>query len=162
MLSVRWVTCKQALDPTWGYDETVTGAMLTKLQNAKVHENKDQEINLFVRAHYAYKSKENLKKLFDKLHENNPVTFTIYSDEQYWFSGSLTDLKIDELKKAIEFFGFENVYLQVSDKIRDELKLYNLPNKSRKPYSASSISQPSLYLTVAFVAFKFGIIFVLY
>lgn len=102
--------------------------MLKKAE--KVDQRIGQPINSFIRGHYANRSRENLMDLYKKLSKSNPVTFTLYTDEQYYRrnQSALTPINIVELRDAIEFLGPQNVYLQVSDEIRADLDLRGLSN----------------------------------
>lgn len=129
VLGIRWTThkCDDAL--TGIYKKSDTDKVLNWLKDAKVDQINGQEVNFFIRSHYANRSRENLMDLYKQLGKNNRVTFTIYSDEQYWFEPKpLTPLDIADVRDAIMFFGAENVHLQVSDQIRADLALYGLPD----------------------------------
>lgn len=143
--------------------------MFTLLQEAEIEKRKGQAINFFIRGHYANRSRKHLSSLFEKLSKTNPVTFTLYSDEQYYPDEYCDDGKtfkrtpanITELRDAIMFFGPENVYIQVSDEVRADLQLYNLPNPRASNKDSASIIQLDLLSLIAFIVLKFVEIFVL-
>lgn len=136
------MTYKRVVDvKAQGYSKEQCDEMLEKLQQAKVFEKKGQAINFFIRGHYVYESREHLLEMFKKVSETNPATFTLYTDEQYWIGehamkNPVTPENITELRETIEFLGPENVYLQVSDEIRQELDLRALSNPRATPNNA--------------------------
>lgn len=169
VLSVRWVTCKRAVEDR-SYSKSNTDEMFRLLKEAGVDKIKGQAVNIFIRGHYANRSRDDLMELFKKVNETNPVTFSLYTDEQYWFNETsdtkpkkdLTPPNIPETRAAIEFFGAENIYLQVSYEIRAELDLRRLSNPRASTISVSSVAQLNCFLLIAFVAKQFIENFVLY
>ena len=154
VLGIRWTTWKIS-DPEVGvYKKSNTDKMFGMLQEAGVDKMIGQPINFFIRGHYAYRSRENLLDLYQKLNRTNRVTFTLYSDEQYYEENQTTPLNISEFRDAIEFLGFENVYLQVSDKVRADLGLHNLANLRATINSAPLSIQMHFILMIAFIAVK--------
>lgn len=168
VLGIRWTTRKCLEADTGEYKKANTDNMFDMLQAAGVDRMNGQAINFFIRAHYANRSRENLMDLYQKLNQTNPVTFTIYSDDLYFFKKKCTDdkpitpLNITAVRDAIMFFGAENVYLQVSDEVRSELHLIGLPNPratTKTINSAPSIVTLNFYAFLGFVAVKFVEIF---
>lgn len=125
------------------------------LQTAGVDKRKGQPVNFFIRAHYANRSRDDLMDLYKKLNDTNTVTFTLYSDDQYYFKGGLMPLNIQEVKDAIRFFSPEKSYLQVSDEIRAALELNGLSNPRVSINSALTIDQWSLLLLIVFSVVNF-------
>lgn len=161
VLGIRWTTYKHTRFDQGTYKKENTDEMYAKLKKAKLDEKIGQPINIFIRGHYAYRSRENLLDLYEKLKKTNPVTFTIYTDEQYYFKKDpVTPQNITELREAIQFLGPENVYLQVSDEIRADLDLRGLSN----PRPTRSTAPPMvrwnfISLIIASVAVKLFEIF---
>lgn len=164
VLGVRWATWKCIVEDT-GYTKKSTDDMFRMLHEAEI-DKKNQTINLFIRGNYAHKSLNHLMDLYKKLKETNEVTITLYSDEQYFHEELCdddnpkiprTEPNIKELREVIDSFGPQNVYLQVSDKIRADLRLYGLKNEYRPPYSnaASSFIRLDSVSLILFIVVKF-------
>lgn len=167
VLGIRWASCKCVIHDSTKYTKANTDLVFKMLQEAGIEKMKGQPINFFVRAHLANRSRENLMELYEKLNPTNPVTFTMFSDEQYfpyfWCnqerSAHIKSPNITELRSAIMFFGAENVHLQVSDETRTALNLIGLPNPRATIQStngaASLVSYNSFLVLVAFMIVKF-------
>lgn len=167
VLGIRWMTFKRAGFGNFSYDKIHTDKMFDMLKNAKVDKKKGQPINVFIRGHYANRSRENSMDLYKNLNKTNPVTFTLYTDEQYWFNDTtnmnnpaITKHNTSELREVIEFLGPENVYLQVSDEIRAKLELRGLSNQRPTINSAPSLVQMKFVSLITFIGVKFVGIFV--
>lgn len=153
VLSIRWTTHKCAEWDTGEYKLNDTNEAIGWLKDAGVDQKKGQEINFFIRAHYAYRSREALKDLYNQLQKNNPVSFTIYSDDLYWFDPNdpVKPINYTELNEAIDHLGREHVHLQVSDQVRQDLNLPGLPDPRAKTKNASEIVQLSVLSTVLLI-----------
>lgn len=166
VLGARWMTWKNTAIKEGTYKKSNTDKMYGMLKEAGV--DKGQPINFQIRGHYAYRSRENLMDLYRKLNETNPVTFTLYSDDQYYFiKNALTPPNITEMREVIQFLGPENVYLQVSDEVRADLDLRGLSNP--RPRSTINVNSAPpflqlnfLSLIVAFTVVKFVELCVVY
>ena len=164
VLGVRWVTCKRANYKDGSYNKSDIDEMYNLLKEAGVDKMKEQAINILIRGHYANRSRDNLMDLYKKLNETNPVTFTIYTDEQYWFNETtddpnkpkrgVTPQNIEDLRAVIRLFGAENIYLQTSDDIRSELDLHGLSNPRALYNSTSSFVYLNFILANMFIAVK--------
>lgn len=163
VLGVRWTTFKCTDKEQNEYDEGHTGDVYDKLHEAEI-DKKNQTINLFIRATYAIKNTAHLKNLFQKLKKTNEVTISLYSDDQYHpkiecgTNGTdiRKDLDVEQWIKLLTVFGPDNVYLQVSDKIRADLKSHVWDNPTRVPYSnASSFIRLDSVLLILFIVVKF-------
>lgn len=155
VLGIRWTTCKRDDELTGAYDKTHTDKMFNMLQTAEVDKIERQTINFFIRGHYANRSRENLMDLYEKLNRTNTVTFTLYSDEQYQTDDLGIPLNMTEMRDAIQFFGPENVYLQVSDEIRSELNLNRLSNPRDSINGVASLAEVELLTLIMFVVLHF-------
>lgn len=170
VLGVRWTTWKVDEIAQGIYSKAITDKMFEMLKRAGVFEMKRQAINFFIRGHYVHRSLEHLKELWENVNKTNPVTFTIYTDEQYWFGENLISKplfpeNITALREAITFLGPENVYLQVSDEIRADLDLdldlRELSNKrSTTTKSAAMLNRMNFISLVPFISVTFIGIFV--
>lgn len=127
VLSIRWVAHKCAWWDKGAYKDENTMDAYKLLEDAKVLQMKDQEINFCLRGHYVHRSREALAKLFGKVNTTNRVTVTIYEDEPYWENEDpnckTTPLITEEVREAIMLFGRENVYLQIGPDTIPELRL---------------------------------------
>lgn len=168
VLGVRWMTWKYRHPGLGIYNKENTDRMYAKLQEAGVDKRIGLPINFLIRGHYANRSRENLMDLYQKFNKTNPVTFTFYSDEQYYRGKrNVTPLSIPEMRDAIQFLGPENVYLQVSDEVRADLELRSLSNPRPRPRStiisaASFVHLNFIPMIIAFTAVKFVELIVFY
>lgn len=166
VLGIRWMTYKRVIEHTnpaiiYGYFKKNTDEMFELLKNTGVTKKKGQPINLFIRGQYANKSREHLLDLYEKLNKTNPVTFTLYTDEQYWFNDTLNNFTINfpvhpenipALRDFIQFIGPDKVYLQVSNEIRADLDLRGLSNQRPAISSAPGIVQMEFISLIVFIA----------
>lgn len=160
VLGIRWTTYKRDEWNNGEYKKKHTDEMFDMLTKAGVDKIEGQTINFFIRAHYANRSREHLMDLYEKLNKTNTVTFTLYSDEQYWFKGGLTPLDKDAFSDVIKFLGPENVYLQVSDDVRANLSLHSLSNPRAMINSVPSFVQLNFIWLFSFISMKFAEILV--
>lgn len=138
---IRWLDCVNGAEMDGIYDKDDTDHMFNMLEKVGATNMTDLELNFFIRSHYVHRSRNNIMDLFNKLKRTNPVSITIRSDEQYHVSPDSPDspdtnetikpTNFSELDEAIAFFGYENVYLQVTDEIRFALKFNKLRNQQR-------------------------------
>lgn len=131
VLGVRWTTMKYLEVDEGEYKKEHTDRMFNKLIEAGVNKKKGLPINILIRGHYANRSRENLMDLYKRLSKTNPVSFTLYADEEYMEHPKLTPQRIPVLRDAIEYFGFDKVYLQISENVRADLDLTGISNPRR-------------------------------
>lgn len=156
VLGVRWITYRHTHPDQGEYKKTNTDKMFNMLKDAGVIKEKGKPINFFIRGHYANRSRDSLMDLYKKLNETNRVTFTLYSDEEYYTGrGTVTPPNIPEYRDVIEFLGPDKVHLQISDEIRADLDLHGLSNpRSKDKKSAATIVQFNFILLTVFITVK--------
>lgn len=89
---------------------------------------KELPINFPINAAYALKSQDVLKSFYDRVKKTNAVSYTLQSNKG-------DEVVIADLKKFIQSYGIENIYIDLSKDISSELNLSN---------SASAMLQFSL------------------
>lgn len=154
VFGVRWLDCTASCENNGEYKKIHTDEMFNMLKMAGVVAMKGQAVNILIRSHYAYRSRQNLMDLFKKLSQTNPVTITFRTDAQYHpKNGTWDPLNITEFREAILFFGHENVHLQVTDEVWDELEFdNNLPSSRASTSAAQSLLKVNRNLLFMFAA----------
>lgn len=130
VLSLGWTTYWNK-DSKEGYTKQYMDAMETIFKEHKLNttDYKDISVNFPIRAPYALKSQDVLKSFYNNMTKTNTVTFTVQSQK-----GDIVDA--NELKKFIESYGIEKIYIDLHDELREKLNL-----SSGKGNGASTIVQ---------------------
>lgn len=118
-LSLGWTTNPKAVkDPKDEFTENHTKAMKA-IVDKNVGNDSTDALNFPLRAVYAVNSQTLLKNFYDSMKETHPkVTYSIFSEKNDEFAA-------EELVKFVKLIGVENVYLIISDDLRNQLNLSN-------------------------------------
>lgn len=119
-LSIGWTT-------QWGpayenglYTEKHIDEMIETIDRNQINETK-HNITFPVRAGIAAQSEQPLKKLLDHVSKTNNATLTIWSSPN-------DAVNATELRKLIDTFGVDRVYVDVSDNLLKELGISSAPS----------------------------------
>lgn len=97
------------------YSQNHVDAMIKAIEENNIN-GSNHPITFPIRAAIAAESKDVLHHLFDRLREQNKVTFTIWSPAK-------DRVNVAKLRNLILSFGTDKVYVDVSKKLKDQLKL---------------------------------------
>lgn len=114
ILSVGWTTSRENSNAV--YTSAHTNAMADVIKDNKLDKIKTLAINFPIRAAFAVKSQDALRKLYDLIHVTNPVTFTVWSKNE-------DKVNATELQTFIKSYGVENIYIDLPDDLRKKLDL---------------------------------------
>lgn len=123
VLSIGWTTNRELSNSV--YTEAHTNAMADIIKDNKLDKLHDLAINFPIRATFALRSRDVLKKFYEHVKKTNPVTYTVWSRNE-------DKVNATELQQFIHSYGVENVYIDLPDDLRKKLNLDN---------SASSLVQ---------------------
>lgn len=123
-LSIGWTTnVNKVLGlPFWTlktrYAQSHVDAMIKAIEENHIN-GSNHPITFPIRAAIAAESKDTLHYLFDKIGRQNNVTFTIWSPVK-------DKVNVGKLRDLILSFGTDKVYVDVPQKLKDQLKLNHL------------------------------------
>lgn len=114
ILSLGWTTSREKSNSV--YTEAHTNAMADVIKDNKLDKLHELPLNFPIRAAFALKSRDVLKKFYDHLKKTNPVTFTVWSRNE-------DKVNATELQGFIRSYGVENIYIDLPDDLREKLNL---------------------------------------